>query len=264
MKFTFLLFIFLLITDSCHSATLSGATLSGARIVNRKILCLGDSITEGDVSGDPYWRNNLQDLLGIGFYDFVGDRRSPTSSSFWGYDMEHAGIGGQQTAVIKGRVPALLTNYFTEGTDFSHSFVLLHAGTNDCFQYACEVSTTALDNIEDMVDLIMAHNPQLRVIVALIIPSDKAAPDEYQNGRIQNFIPLLDTRLQSLQATYPGRIIIADMNSEFLNTSNCNPDIAACLDSSFGVHPNTTGQAVMAAQWKRCIDSPANQGCNGN
>lgn len=239
-------------------------TYSGVKIVNRKILPLGDSITEGDVSGDPYWRNDLQNLLGIGSYDFVGNRRSPTSSSYWNYDMEHAGIGGQQTAAIEARLPELLTTYFTAGTDFEHSFVLLHAGTNDCFQYSCDVSATALDNIEDMIDLIMAHNSQLKVIVALIIPSDKASPEEYQNTRIQNFVPLLRTRLQSIQSTYPNRIIIADMNAEFLNTANCSPDIAACLDVDFGVHPNTTGQAIMAAQWKRCIDSPSNQGCNGN
>ncbi len=258
MKKLLLIFALLLITSNTFALT-----YSGVKIVNRKILPLGDSITEGSVASNPYWRDDLQDLLGIGFYDFVGDRRSPTSSSFWNYDMEHAGIGGQQTTAILARLPDLLTTYFTAGTDFAHSFVLIHAGTNDCFQYACDVSTTALDNIEDMIDLVMAHNSQLRVIVALIIPSNKPAPDEDENARIQAFVPLLEARLQSLQATYPNRIVIADMNSEFLNTSNCSPDIAGCLDSS-EVHPDATGQAVMAAQWKRCIDSPTNQGCNGN
>lgn len=259
MRIIAILTLLIFISGVSHAVT-----MSGVKIVNRKIMCLGDSITEGAVGSDPFYRDDLQDVLGIGSYDFVGNRRSPSSSTWWDYDMEHAGIGGQQTAAIEARVPELLTRYFTDGTDFANSFVLLHAGTNDCFQYGCDSTTTALDNIEDIIDLIMAHNSQIKVIAALIIPSDKPAPDEDENARIEAFVPQLETRLQSLQSTYPGRIIIADMHSEFLNTSNCSPDIAACLDSSAGVHPNTQGQIVMAAQWKRCIESPTNQGCNGN
>lgn len=261
----FLIYLLFFISIPCYAGTvIDGATITGINMSNRKILPIGDSITEGDTSGDPYWRNNLQDVLGIGVYDFVGDRRSPTTSAYYRYDMEHAGVGGMQTTAMLARVPSLLSNYLTTGADFSNSFVLLHAGTNDCFQYSCEVSTTALDNIEDMVDLVMAYNSQLKIIVALIIPSNIVPPNDYQNVRIQNFIPLLRTRLQALQVTYPNRVIIADMNGLFLDTSNCLPDLSNCLDPDFGVHPYSVGQQLMADQWKRCMDSPTNQGCNGN
>ena len=123
------------------------------------------------------------------------------------------------------------------------SRVLLHIGTNDVRTDLPESET--VDNIQDIVELIHAHDPAIAIHVALVVP----IPAPEIDVRITNFNAALRTRLEQLQAT-KSNLFIVDMNAAFKQNPNWATQYFADT-----VHPNDAGYQVMAAQWEASIES---------
>lgn len=225
---------------------------------------VGDSITNGNETGlsSSLWfgyRVMLQELFGFNVYDFVGPYNTPTGST--PFDKDHAGLGGDNTSGVETKMPNNLTTYFPSGKDYSNSWILLHIGTNDCQSSAtCDDDPSpAVDNIEDIIDLIVAHNPSINILVALIIPANSTPTI---NARIEGLNVVLKTKLDTMRGLN-SKINYVDMNAIFKDTSYCPTDYTTCMSDT--VHPNSTyGFPAMARGWKLCMENPTAHFCNGN
>jgi lysophospholipase L1-like esterase len=206
-----------------------------------RTMCVGDSITRGSGDTDGFsYRDHLQARLDIGTSSFVGTYQSPGSNTTT--DVDHEGIGGNQTADVLARLPdALNTHLFTPNP--SGSRVLLHIGTND-IRAELSVSGT-VDRVEQIIDMIDAHDPGLAVHVALVVPH--RFPDV--DADLTSYNSALRTRLQQLQASKPN-LFIVDMNAAFKQNPGWSTQYLA--DE---VHPSDAGYRVMAEQWQASIDS---------
>jgi lysophospholipase L1-like esterase len=208
-----------------------------------RLMALGDSITLG-VAGDPAhfgYRDHLEFILGVGEQEFVGTYRDPAQDRT--YDVDHEGVGGNTTAQVLDRLPAALTTHMPT-PNAAGSRVLLHIGTNDMQD---RVSIAAVvDNVEQIINTVHAHDPSINIYVALIIPSTIAADDavftDYNNA--------LAARLASLRATTKSNLFTVDMNTAF----KTNPSWQTQYMSD-AFHPNEAGYVVMAQTWAQAIDA---------
>jgi lysophospholipase L1-like esterase len=121
------------------------------------------------------------------------------------------------------------------------SRVLLHAGTNDLLDGLSIAD--AVDNVEDTITLIDAHDPSIDIYVALIVPNTISAEDDL----ITDYNNALTDRLVILQQT-KSNLFIVDMNSALKQNPFWRTEYMA--DS---VHPNNAGYAVMAETWAQSI-----------
>ncbi len=221
----------------------------------RRMLCIGDSITWGTGQTNQWsYRQQLQADLGIGLFQFVGSHAAPPTDP--NYYVFHEGIGGDCTADVLARIDAALDRYLPT-PNLPVSAVLLHIGTNDVKSgTGCGVTEAqAVSNVADtglttasIVGKIHAHDPNLQVYVALIIPSTNVTSD----ANFTSYNTALNTRLTSLQSTKTN-LFIVDMNSAFRNTANC-ASVAACVDDTVS-HPNDAGYVVMGDTWYAALVS---------
>lgn len=258
MKTIVFILIFLFSCNVLYAdSIIRGAGVNGLTVIGgsqkRKIYTMGDSITFGlrSTTGLGY-RKVLQDLLGIGEYNFVG---AFSSSGYLNYDVNHSGVSGNTTAQMLSRMPAELTASLTP-PNTSGTKVLIHGGTNFSLNQA------GVDDIEDMIDLVVAKDSTIKIYVALIIPSNGSAgaPD----ADITAYNALLTTMLIAKRAAN-SNVNRVDMNAAFKSDyfSLCAGDWANnCLFDD--LHPNDTGYSVMANMWNRCINNESAVGCNGN
>lgn len=280
MKF-FLSILFLLILNSqaFPSVTSKGVSASFAGIETgklKKLLTVGDSVTagvgwdnDGDVSNDWGYRRDLQDLLGIGTYKFVGSINRPTSDAT--YDVANWGTSG------------MAADWFPNGfagenglrQEFNRSFnnsspdsiILIHVGTNDVLaQYLDSVgkrtNAQIIGNINTLIDYSYDNNPNAKILVALIIPDRRPGQATFWGA----FHDDLKAALITKQATVPT-LVIVDMYEAFINDryGDCAGDwYNNCMNVFAGDHPSATGYTVMAKQWNACIQSNTNPGCNGH
>jgi lysophospholipase L1-like esterase len=204
-----------------------------------RTMALGDSVTQGVGDSDVFgYRDHLDFLLGVGEAEFVGGRQHPSSNKF--YDVDHEGVPGNLASQVEARIAAALDAHMPAPNP-ADSRVLLHIGIND-MQDRLPIGSV-VDNVEDIVDLIDAHDPAINVYVALITPSTIAADDavftSYNNA--------LQTRIQSMQGS-KSNLFLVDMNAAFKQ----NPSWAtAYMDDE--VHPNDAGYQVMADVWAQGI-----------
>lgn len=262
--FALSLFIPCVYADTVSNGTMSGGYVStatsggGAPVGSLLLMPIGDSITRGTVaSGTWGYRQTLQTLLGVGVYDFVGAGCDPTSHP--GYDCQHAGVGGDTTAMILARVTPNLTTYWG-GTISVGSAILYHGGTND--MSAAIDPNTVVANVQSAIDLITAKSANISVYVALIIPPTDAT----RETRTVTYNGLLATQLATDRGLN-AKIHTVDMHAMALNdtfglcggagnwNANCMADVS---------HPNVTGFTAMARQWNSCISSSSNTNCDGH
>lgn len=211
---------------------------------------LGDSITQGESPENPGYREHLWHLLNDDGYnvDFIGtlihhydsDRLSP------GYDHHHEGHGGwRANYVLNGfsNQPAAgkLTDWLQ---NYTPDVVLLHIGTNDLHGEAKGlpnrddvVVNRTRDEIEQIIDTLRADNPNVAILLGLLIPADPSTyPDR---GRR---IPLLNAALLDLanHKNNPSSPVIAVDHFSGFDPSRHTFD---------GLHPNQDGARIMAQRW---------------
>ncbi|KAL0472474.1 cellulose-binding protein [Neurospora intermedia] len=208
---------------------------------------------EPQVRDDGCWRallsrklnaTNITPPLPYSQIRFVGTQPRTYCGYGSAYDWPHEGHGGylatgiaQETVPITGTevVPAprqpLLQSWLTAPVDI----ILMHLGTNDIWQ-----NRTAIEIINaygQLLDQMRAVNPEIRLLVAQILPMEPAnCPECAAKVRMLN-------RYISIWAQYMTRpqspVVAVDLYSGF-NATRYTTD---------GVHPNARGDEAIATGW---------------
>ncbi|WP_062204020.1 SGNH/GDSL hydrolase family protein [Streptomyces sp. NBRC 109706] len=192
-----------------------------------RIMALGDSIT-----GSPgCWRALLwQDMQAAGYtdVDFVGSR-TPDGCGF-PYDGEHEGHGGiLATGIVRDNLlPGWLA---TSDPDV----VMMTLGTNDVWS---GLSTeTLLDAYTTLVGQMRDANPDVRVLVAQILPMDPQGCSD------------CGARVVELNAAIPGWAAGLDSAESPITVVDLWTGFDTGTDTYDGVHPGDSGIRKMADTW---------------
>jgi len=191
-----------------------------------RILCIGDSITQGGNTARPMeltYRLPLQAMLrtaGVPF-DFIGTRhRGLDPDARWpaGFDDDHEGYYGMRTAVVRDRVERALPALAPPDV------ALVHLGTNDMDRPGAVARPLA-----DIVAELRERNPRVVVLVGHVTLTGWRAM--MMRWRVTQLTGLLDT---------PQSPVIAVNHHRGWRQDS---------DTFDGVHPNPWGQHKMAEAW---------------
>ncbi|SDT40621.1 cellulose binding domain-containing protein [Actinoplanes derwentensis] len=195
-----------------------------------KIMPLGDSIT-----GSPgCWRALLWQQLPAADVDFVGTL--PGDGCGFAYDSQHEGHGGYLAVNVANQ--NLLPGWLSASDP---DVVLMHFGTNDAWS---SLSTaTILSAYTTLVGQMRAANPNMKIIVAQIIPLNPSTCTEC-GQRVINLNAAIPAWAASL-STAASPVTVVDQWTGF-NTST---------DTYDGVHPNDAGNVKIAARWLPAVQA---------
>ncbi len=211
-----------------------------------RILCLGDSITNGGQGYASYRYPLWFDLVGAGYsVDFVGSRNSlfggdPVPawypSYFTTFDRDHEGYWGWRTDQIASVVQGL-----TQAAQ--PDIVLIHLGANDIGQQGAAGVANADANLRLIIPRIRIERPNVRILLAQIIgfgPGTSYFANAAQTAPLNAAIAQIASDLDQ-----PGsRIYLVDQNSGF--------NLATMMQSD-GLHPNQLGEQQMADVWAAAL-----------
>ncbi|MGN0182629.1 MAG: SGNH/GDSL hydrolase family protein [Candidatus Ornithomonoglobus sp.] len=209
-----------------------------------KLMCLGDSITDGFTVAGAY-RNRLcalieADGLSEGV-DFVG-----TGSNGTGYDQDHEGHSGFAIAAIpasadcegKGR-SGLYENIDTWFAVSTPDIVLLQIGTNDILSlYDPDNAKTRLEALVARVETKISEGGRIYLAT---IPYIAENATYNKTGKTQSELDaLIDAYNAGVKeiAEADEMVFLADINSQLTLT-----------DLKDGIHPNSDGYAKMGDYW---------------
>jgi len=191
-----------------------------------RILCIGDSITQGGNKDrmEFTYRLPLQDLLnrygGVPF-DFIGTRQAGVDAAAkWpeGFDADHEGYYGAKTTEVRDRVRVSLQKLPPP------DIALVHLGTTDLDHPGAFV-----DPLEEIVRLLRARNPRVVVLVGQVIPHTwRARWARFNVGRMVD-------RLNTAAAP----VVVVNHNEGWDDQK----------DTYDGIHPGPSGQYKMAIAW---------------
>ena len=196
-----------------------------------RIMPLGDSIT----AGPGCWRAMLWHQLQTAGYtniDFVGGVSDGGGCNpGYSYDWDHEGHGGYAATGIADN------NQLPPWLDAAKpDIVLMHLGTNDMWGHYIATSTK-LAAFTKLVGQMRANNPNMKILVAQIIPMSAAACSTCPADVVEldNAIPGWAAGLSTAQSP----IVVVDQWTGF----------DAVADTVDGVHPTSTGFQKMADRW---------------
>src|SRR5258707_2216994 len=195
-----------------------------------KIMPLGDSIT-----GSPgCWRallwTNLVNAGYTGFTDihFVGTQ--PPQGCGIPYDGNNEGHGGALATniVSLNELPGWLSAT-------NPDIVLMHLGTNDVWSNIA--TNTILAAYTTLIGQMRANNPNMKILVAQIIPMNPSGCSNCAQGviNLDAAIPAWTASITAAQSP----VIAVDQWTGFNDAT----------DTVDGVHPNDTGNQKIAARW---------------
>ena len=197
----------------------AGASSAGAAL---RILPLGDSITFG--KGDPTengYRATLHSWLSQPV-DFVGSQRNGATA--------HEGHPGWRIAQLTERIDGWMA-------DARPDIVLLDIGTNDLLRH--DRIAEAPDRLVELIDHIVAANPQVRILLAELLVVDRGHEADFEG---------YNSTLPLVAALYPDNVTLVDM---------ARVPVANTVDH---VHPNALGYQQMAYQWYEALRDVVPQG----
>jgi lysophospholipase L1-like esterase len=193
-----------------------------------RIMPLGDSIT----GGPGCWRALLWDRLqrtGFTNIDFVGTL--PGGGCSVAHDGDNEGHGGfLATGIADGnQLPPWLTATRPD-------IVLMHLGTNDVWNNVATASI--LTAFSKLVDQMRASNPNMRILVAQILPMTPSGCTWCPPGvaALNNAIP----GWVAGKTTAASPITVVDQFTGFDPVADTNGD---------GVHPDDSGFQKMSDRW---------------
>jgi len=199
-----------------------------------RIMPLGDSIT-----GSPgCWRAILWNKLqsdGYTHIEFVGTL--PSENCGQPYEGNHEGHGG--LLVTNVAILNLLPDWLSATNP---DIVMMHFGTNDVWSGIS--ASTILDTYGLLVDQMRAHNPDVKVLVAQIIPMDPARSYAGCDQRVIELNAAIPDWANS-KSTDQSPVIVVDQWTGF-NTDT---------DTYDGVHPNDAGNQKIAGKWYPALAS---------
>jgi lysophospholipase L1-like esterase len=192
-----------------------------------RIMQLGDSIT-----GSPgCWRALLWNRLqnnGFTNIDFVGTL--PPQGCGVPYDGDNEGHGGALVTSVadQDQLPGWLSATHPD-------IVMMHFGTNDV--WSGRDPATILAAYSKLVDQMRAGNPDMKILVAQIIPLNPSGCADCPNRAValNNAIP----GWAAGKTTAQSPIVVVDQWTGF-NTAT---------DTGDGVHPNDSGNQKMSDRW---------------
>lgn len=199
---------------------------------------LGDSITQGSRSHPSYrrplWRTLRQAQYAV---DFVGGKMLNKGglAPYLDYDLDHHGHWGWTAAMLLPEVRQWTRKHQPD-------IVLLHVGTNDC--WGQQPVEKIRDNLGRIIDQLRGANPQVKVLLAQLIPS--APPYAELNVRITALNALLPALVRA-KSTSQSPIVLVDQNTGFSREAG--------VDIDDGLHPNAQGEAKMAARWFEALQA---------
>lgn len=205
-----------------------------------KIMPLGDSIT-----GSPgCWRALLWTRLQNAGYtniDFVGSQ--PPQGCAVPYDGDSEGHGGilATNMADQNQLPAWLTAT-------NPDIVMMHLGTNDV--WSGRATSVTLAAFTTLVNQMRANNPNMKIIVAQILPMNPSGCSTCAQGVIDlnAAIPAWASSLSTAQSP----ISVVDQWTGF-NTAT---------DTADGVHPNDLGNQKMSDKWYPALSALLTVGGN--
>lgn len=192
-----------------------------------RIMCMGDSITEGGASFSN-WRYPLWTKLHAGgcAFVFVGSKQSESPAGA----LPHEGYGGKT-------VEYLATFAADRFASCRPDILLLHAGHNHTVE---QNPIPAILAATEKIIVDFRHvNPQGTILLAQVIPSLKLPKYRY--------IPALNQELAKLgkRLDLPtSRIVVVDCAAGF------DPQVDCVADR---VHPSATGAEKMASAWAAAL-----------
>ncbi|GAA4636835.1 hypothetical protein GCM10023196_088170 [Actinoallomurus vinaceus] len=195
-----------------------------------RIMPLGDSIT----AGPGCWRAMLWHHLQTAGYtnlDFVGSVPDGGCNYGYSYDGDNEGHGGYAATGIADQ------NQLPPWLDAAKpDIVLMHLGTNDMWGGSIPTDSI-LAAYTKLVGQMRANNPNMKIIVAQIIPMNPSSCPTCAAGvvALDKAIPGWASGLTTAQSP----IVVVDQWTGF------DP----ATDTGDGVHPNDTGFQKMADRW---------------
>lgn len=184
---------------------------------------MGDSITYG--VGDEANGGYRQPLLSQ-FSRFVS-RGNQTLPALPAAYLHHDGYPGLTSANIVADVDGSNADFFNQ-PDIKPDVVLLHIGTND---YHTLTTDQSRDNIVGIVTAFKARRPYGQIFVMPTINAGSDSTNAALNAFVAALNPKVITALTGVARCHlVGTPTLADGNF---------------LDGSVGIHPNTSGYALM-------------------
>lgn len=239
-------------SDSAKAAEVSASDESSqAEIVyprSIKLMCLGDSITEGFTYKGSY-RVPLANLLEQNelsqYVDFVGKKKAGTC-----YDSQHCGYTGYSIDPIKESVTGDVRSGISERVDelfdaYTPDVVLLQIGTNDILSlYELD---SAGDRLENLVDRIFEKLPSDGMLYLATIPYMNAEDNTYISAEyfttesMDKYVDDYNAKVRELAEKKKNEgknIELADVNS-----------VLTKEDLQDGVHPTKEGYEKLGKFW---------------
>ncbi|MFC4529129.1 cellulose binding domain-containing protein [Sphaerisporangium dianthi] len=197
-----------------------------ARAATVRIMPLGDSIT-----GSPgCWRSLLYNRLVQGGYsvDMVGTL--PPQGCGVPYDGDNEGHGGALVTTVadQNQLPGWLSATRPD-------IVMMHFGTNDV--WSNRATSTILAAYGKLVDQMRASNPNMKILVAQIIPMNPGSCAECAQ-RVVALNSAIPGWAQS-KSTGQSPIVVVDQWTGFSTSA----------DTGDGVHPNASGDQKISGKW---------------
>ncbi|WP_169948474.1 cellulose binding domain-containing protein [Microbispora sp. H11081] len=192
-----------------------------------RIMPLGDSIT-----GSPgCWRALLWNKLQNGGFtdvDMVGTL--PAQGCGVPYDGDNEGHGGFLVTNVadQNQLPGWLSAARPD-------IVMMHFGTNDV--WSNRPTSTILAAYGKLVDQMRASNPNMKILVAQIIPMNPATCSECAQRTVALNAAIPAWAASKTTAASP--IVVVDQWTGFSTSA----------DTYDGVHPNASGDQKMADKW---------------
>ena len=222
------------------TASLLCGTLAGANTEPLRILCLGDSITQGGRNdrAEYTYRWPLFCMLvdaGVEF-DFIGsldtglnkDAEWPKSYEEKAFDLDHEGVYGIKTGAALDRLPEA-----SEAWDSTPDIALIHLGTND--KGADNPVENVKEPLREIIEFLREKNPNIVILLGHMLANDDPAA-----FRIMAVVSELRTEMDTEQS--PVRVV------QHYRNWHENPE-AANADTFDWAHPNPQGQKKMAEFW---------------
>jgi hypothetical protein len=211
--------------------------------VKHRIMCLGDSIKESE-NRENSWRYMLvQNLYKAGYkgqFDMVGRNSGFRNNPDTNWDSEHCGYySARADQLLNGKLPR---NRGSHGCikdwapKYKPTIALIHLGTNDSRGGQSPEST--LEDIEGIIGYLRAAVPEVKIVVAQIIPIGKAGAEKIAqelNSKIPAWAESITTKQSPVE--------VVDMHS----------DMEIGVDQGT-YHPIGPGSQKMADKWFTAIE----------
>lgn len=245
---------------TCVLLLIVAALLTSCQPRMLKVLCLGDSITQGKVQGDTikelsyrYWLWEKLDAAGYKV-DMVGsnpiwftENRSkplkPLHSSYTGhqFDTDHEAYYGIKTAeTLQGGFTHDQVQYASLQERLNKlaapDCAFVHIGTND----GAGDSLTVINSLKEIVTALYARNSRMHIFLAKL----NTPWVHFINNSIEPLIAELQTKHPKI------KLVFVDMAAGWINC----PDAPGAMTFDW-VHPNVTGQKIMAVNWFKAFKS---------